>query len=69
MEDLRHHNWLVSQQRKRVKSYLRLSALSTNRSTGVEGFTFPLRTADDIERLETAVREDPKIYHQYVSRV
>lgn len=51
----------------RIKSFTRLSTLSTARSTGVDGFTFPLQTADQIERLEAAVREDRMIWNQYVS--
>ncbi|XP_062703401.1 uncharacterized protein LOC134285819 isoform X2 [Aedes albopictus] len=50
----------------RIKSFSRLSTLSSTRGAGVDGFTFPLQTADEIERLEVAVREDRTLWNQYV---
>ncbi|KAL1402693.1 hypothetical protein pipiens_005953 [Culex pipiens pipiens] len=44
----------------------KLSALSSTRSGGVDGFSFPLSTADEIECLEAAVRQSQRIWEQYV---
>lgn len=46
----------------------KLSALSSTRSGGVDGFSFPLSTADEIECLEAAVRQSRRIWEQYVSK-